>query len=80
MFNFADYYFTQMDTTNISVIDTLAAQTAENMQLVEKSPNSFAIFIMGVAGVFAFVLLYIVVTKLSAVIIKKLNKDKQEKE
>lgn len=78
LFNFADY-FACMDTTNI-MIDTLAVEAANNMELVEKTPDPVAIFFMGVVGVFAFVLLYIVITKLSAVIIRKLNKNKQENE
>ncbi len=69
-----------MDTTSIILADTLLAAVANQASDEAKDPNAFAIFIMGVAGVFAFVLLYAVITRLAAVIIRKLNKNKLEKE
>lgn len=68
-----------MDTTNTILADTSLAAVANQAFGEAKDPNSFAIFVMGVAGVFTFVLLYIVITKLSAIIIRKLNKNKLEK-
>ncbi len=48
-----------MDTTSIILADTLLAAVANQASDEAKDPNSFAIFIMGMAGVFAFCLVVV---------------------
>lgn len=69
-----------MDTINTKLADTSLVEVANKAQHASENPDPFAIFVMGVIGVFTFVLLYIVITKLAAIIIRKLNNNKLRKE
>ena len=59
-----------MDTTNI-LADTTFAEVINQTSAAVKDTNPYAIFVMGLIGVFAFALLYMAIMKLVAVVDKK---------
>jgi Na+-transporting methylmalonyl-CoA/oxaloacetate decarboxylase gamma subunit len=57
-----------MDTIEgLQTTDTNITMVTEQSQGIIKEANPFAIFVMGIAGVFIFVLLYIAIMKIVAV-------------
>jgi hypothetical protein len=66
-----------MDTIEVfQTVDTNITTVTEQLQATPKEVNPFAIFIMGIIGVFLFVFLYIAVVKIVAVISQRNKKDK----
>jgi Na+-transporting methylmalonyl-CoA/oxaloacetate decarboxylase gamma subunit len=65
-----------MDTSKAFEIDTVVSTSTGQSQKIIKESNPFAIFGMGVAGVFIFVIFYIWIMKWVAVIINKKKENK----
>jgi flagellar biosynthesis/type III secretory pathway M-ring protein FliF/YscJ len=67
-----------MDTIGIvQRVDTGIITTMEQAQVETKENNSFSVFVMGIMGVFIFVLLYVSVVKVVAMVSqrnKKINR------
>ncbi len=64
-----------MDTIKVLEIDTISGIIAEPSQPAAMDPNPFAIFVMGMVGIFGFVLLYMLIMKIANIIIKKNKKN-----
>ena len=69
-----------MDTIQTLQTDTVSDTYTEQPPKDTAKHSAFDIFMMGIAGVFAFVVLYILVTKIMTVIIKnkEVNKNNED--
>ena len=66
-----------MDTNKV-FIDTIPEIINQQEQTSNAEPDSLNIFIMGLFGVFLFVVLYMLIVKIATVITKKQNRYKNE--
>ncbi|MDR0368387.1 MAG: hypothetical protein LBH82_04525 [Bacteroidales bacterium] len=69
-----------MDTTNIILVDSVFTEAANQTSAAAKDPNPYAIAVLGLAGVFVFVLLFMAIVKMAACIDKKRRNRKIEQE